>query len=708
MTTPLVRASDIASMADVSRAAVTQWRKRHKDFPSPKEGVESDSPLFDRAEVERWLTRTGRLRAGTIRDRDPEVIARRITDHLRGFIGMGQQEGINLAGAALVAEYLTRALAAGKTLEGPAEALAAADNRPPRRAPHTLAHLSDSELAEWLGFLGSASPEIAQALAPLTDLDRQVPEFGQKVPDFLTSLTEDIRPLDPENYLAVYDVLVRSDRHGGFGDPPALSRLLSDLAALERGTVLDPSVGPGFTLLTVGGNRDLTLVGVDFVVATHTTAVRRAMLANRVVDLRVGNSLGTDPAAGVLADAVITSPPWGIRDFGDDVDLLDPRWVFGRPSPRSEGIWIQHAIGHLSDSGRAFVVMPRTELTNSGPSEALRHELLRRGTVEAVISLPTDLWHPYARLATAIWVLTKPGQVVDRDRVLLINIPSKAVGETGGPFREAVEQYRKWRSGAEFSDTKNSMLVPVRDLLEPGVGLSPEAWLSRRDMPQPQEIVDQIRSIYLQVAQAPTPRIPDLPEFAAAPVVRREKLSALAGVDVHRGVRLTPTTKADAVSGVPALTGRTLSEYARTGILTPHLFVRPEELRGTPTPQPGDIVVTGIGRIPAHKIDFDGWAVTSPGFFIRIDPTLADPDYLVAAINAHARTQMEEGAEIPRILPSRTEIPVLSLPDQQRIGRALEDLHQASATLEQHLGHLRDLARLLEAAAGAGALTAPD
>ncbi|MHC5902418.1 N-6 DNA methylase [Streptomyces sp. S6] len=51
---PLVTGSEIARLAGVTRAAVSNWRRRYEDFPSPAGGGAS-SPLFDLAAVQTWL-----------------------------------------------------------------------------------------------------------------------------------------------------------------------------------------------------------------------------------------------------------------------------------------------------------------------------------------------------------------------------------------------------------------------------------------------------------------------------------------------------------------------------------------------------------------------------------------------------------------------------------------------------------------------------
>lgn len=56
-----VTAADIARLAGVGRAAVSNWRRRHPDFPQPVGGT-ATSPQFALHEVEAWLRAQGKLR----------------------------------------------------------------------------------------------------------------------------------------------------------------------------------------------------------------------------------------------------------------------------------------------------------------------------------------------------------------------------------------------------------------------------------------------------------------------------------------------------------------------------------------------------------------------------------------------------------------------------------------------------------------------
>ncbi|WP_030040958.1 N-6 DNA methylase [Streptomyces resistomycificus] len=63
-----VTAAGIARLAGVGRAAVSNWRRRHADFPKPVGGTET-SPSFALAEVEAWLRHQGKLAEVPLRER---------------------------------------------------------------------------------------------------------------------------------------------------------------------------------------------------------------------------------------------------------------------------------------------------------------------------------------------------------------------------------------------------------------------------------------------------------------------------------------------------------------------------------------------------------------------------------------------------------------------------------------------------------------
>ncbi|MEU4513821.1 N-6 DNA methylase [Nonomuraea wenchangensis] len=65
---PTVNAGDIARLAGVGRAAVSNWRRRHDDFPQPVGGT-ANQPLFSLPQIESWLRRYGKSYQVSLGDR---------------------------------------------------------------------------------------------------------------------------------------------------------------------------------------------------------------------------------------------------------------------------------------------------------------------------------------------------------------------------------------------------------------------------------------------------------------------------------------------------------------------------------------------------------------------------------------------------------------------------------------------------------------
>lgn len=84
-TDPLVTCAEIGRLAGVTRAAVTNWRRRHDDFPAPAGGA-ANSPLFRLTEVRAWLAKQ---RKGA--DLSDEV---KVWQSLRGAFGDNIVQGL--------------------------------------------------------------------------------------------------------------------------------------------------------------------------------------------------------------------------------------------------------------------------------------------------------------------------------------------------------------------------------------------------------------------------------------------------------------------------------------------------------------------------------------------------------------------------------------------------------------------------------------
>ncbi len=210
---------------------------------------------------------------------------------------------------------------------------------------------------------------------------------------------------------AVYEQLVatlgEAGHLGQYFTPRHIVDLMVALVDPRPGeAVYDPAAGTGGFLLRAGDGR----TGVRLHGRELNAVVRRLCVLNFLIHevdpagLSDGDSL---VAAGQVAgrfDVVLTNPP-----FGAAIAAHEELWDFPVPSAAAEAMFLQHVVASLAEGGRAAVVLPEGLLTNLGNDARVRRWLLREASVEAVVSLPSGVFHPYTAVRTGIVLLRKPG-----------------------------------------------------------------------------------------------------------------------------------------------------------------------------------------------------------------------------------------------------------------------------------------------------------
>ncbi|MBL3681997.1 hypothetical protein D3229_06565 [Leucobacter aridicollis] len=127
--------------------------------------------------------------------------------------------------------------------------------------------------------------------------------------------------------------------------PPALVRLMLDLAGDVTGTVYDPAAGTGALLLAAAArNPGVTLVGQEIDPVSHACAAINAELAGIEINLgRPGDTLSEPQHPALAADLVLANPPWK------------------RLTNRA---WVEHCLSALTADGRAVLLLPASVCTD--------------------------------------------------------------------------------------------------------------------------------------------------------------------------------------------------------------------------------------------------------------------------------------------------------------------------------------------------------
>lgn len=360
-TLSLLTPSDIAERTGVSRAAVSNWRKRYLNFPRPAEG--GTKPLFEEEEVRLWLEQHGYQ----YKEASPSTKFVWSMEALRGRIEPDR-----------IARVMVGVLRATK--------------QGARKLPEDTSAGLDAE-----------------ALAPVWDAAAAL-EHHQRGP-----------AADEILYRAGRN---RGYADVGFNAVSSrLTQLLS--AAPEPtpgGTIYDPACGVAVALVDIARRTTspTRLIGHEIDREMAEIAEHRADLYDLPLEIQLTDTLAGSPDTEIRADLIVAEPPYGLKVDYADKWLTDPRFEFGVP-PKSQAdlAWLQHCIYHLADGGRAYVVLPIGSTFRSGSEQRIRAELLRRDCVESMVGLPPGL-APNTSVKTALWVLRRPDEVTSSP-VLMID-----------------------------------------------------------------------------------------------------------------------------------------------------------------------------------------------------------------------------------------------------------------------------------------------
>ncbi|GAA2495932.1 N-6 DNA methylase [Streptomyces gobitricini] len=673
-----VTAAGIARLAGVGRAAVSNWRRRHADFPKPVGGTET-SPSFSLADVERWLRAQGKLAEVPPRER----VWQQIAGHPAGAV-----TALVHAGCALLLVH--------DRSSGWLEMTAVSDERMAELLPPALEEI----LTLRFGPERPVPTPNPTELAPSVPLLRAAAEFAAETGarqafEFLLG-----RHLDanPRQYTLT---------------PPGPASLMAELAG-PAGTVLDPACGTGALLRAVDKPTALYAQETDRDLAA-LTALRLALRSGAEVHARSGDSLRSDAFPRLTADAVLCHPPFNERNWGHEELAYDPRWEYGFPArTESELAWAQHALARLRPGGTAVLLMPPAAASRRS-GRRIRADLLRHGALRAVVALPAGAAPPYG-IPLHLWVLRKPVAGAPASPELLVVDTSEHTD--AGRDRldwpavhtavlDAWQPFDKHGTVAERPGAHRC--VPVIELLDDDVDLAPA-----RHLPPPaaaggaEELAgvrDRLTAVLRRTVELTPPpaRTAAHPESARLPGVTVGELARTGALELRAGGTGTAagagtghstaprTATGDAtgtgggaasapVPSVPVLTEQdVLTGRAPSGSLPEGTGEEPVLVRA------GDVVVPvlGGGSI-ARVVDeaTEGAALGRNLQLLRPDPAAIDPWFLAGFLRgtANNRQASSYASTATRLDVRRLHLPRLPLAEQRRYGetfRALAEFEEA-------------------------------
>ncbi|MEU2426331.1 N-6 DNA methylase [Streptomyces sp. NPDC007851] len=459
---PLLRRSQIAALAGVSRPTVTAWERQETDFPSARRSNGQD--YFRRSEIMEWLDRRpvpperlvagepagtsygGRARKGEQAGKPPAHAAKRrlgAGSSYRmptGAVDEPRPENRQIAndlmgslidrvrGAASVLDYLNL-LACLHYLRG------AAADRFDTLAARARTLNSLDEATQLLRDVGRAADEDMRDLGvhssmqeALGRLEPRTARDLRNVVDAMSRLTEDVFGLILDEYEQRAAL-----GSGEFFTPRPVVRLMTRLACSEFGpgepeSVYDPYARDGGFLIEAtaacaldedGLPREKTLrtYGETRRADTWRLATMNLLLhgVSPALELKRSPPWHDGPGRAPLEsfDIVLTNPPFNMSDPGRG-ERGEGQWAYGAPPLDNDNLaWVQHCLAKLREGGRAGIIMPN-KAGNSGhkAEQSIRRNLVERGVVDCVVALPAQLFTGTA-VPVSVWILRHPDNPCD-------------------------------------------------------------------------------------------------------------------------------------------------------------------------------------------------------------------------------------------------------------------------------------------------------
>lgn len=640
----LVAPSDIAVLAGVTRAAVSNWRKRRSDFPPAVAGTTSN-PLLDRAAVEEWLNHNGH----PVGQGSADMAAWSIMNKYRG----------QLSAESMVATAHPL-LCARKLFDGS-----------PRWAELITAENDGRLIDRIAGFV-----EVDSEQTPLLHMPDGQLQNLELLESFAGELLPVITGLKLSELADFSDrIIARASspegRNGGeYGEIGSTgSALLARCVAGVDGIVYDPACGVGETLIMIwqaANAGTVKLVGHDEDASAVLLARQRCFLHGVAASISEADLLKSDPDPELRADAVIAQLP--LSAIGDrEVATVDPRWaIAGPPPPKSpEFAWLQHAIGHLTPHGRGYILTYPTT-TFALRSAKMRRLLVHAGCIEAVIGLPAKTI-PFSFIPPVLWVVCRPGASRIPDSVLVID--ASGLSPSGElPIAE-------WLDSPSILDSTDAswITVPVSDVLA-----DDEASLSPRGLTESKVDKGDIAHRYAKARSdlAATSRAMTLIDLTAdgeslptSYVATIRQLERQGSVEIFRARGRKNPKAADRGDSEPSII---TTELVRDGILpvTAGQAISVDSVKDLT--QPGDVLVITTRALHAVVDETGGRSIQSGVTRLRVDQSQFNPRFIAACVTAGWNRRFEMGFYAPEANIRDIEIPIIPLADQEHVVRTVE------------------------------------
>ncbi len=200
---------------------------------------------------------------------------------------------------------------------------------------------------------------------------------------------------------------------------------------------------------------------------------------------------------------VLANPPF---TGSLDKDTTDPVLKRVTNTSKTELLFIAQFLRLLKIGGRAAVIVPDGVLFGSSKAHlSIRKELVDNQRLQAVISMPSGVFKPYAGVSTSILVFTKTDHAATEDVWFYdmqsdgFSLDDKRQPLDHSNLPDIIERWNHLEAEAERKRTEQSFLVPKDEIIANGYDLSinkyKEIVYEEEDLPSSAELMQEIATL---------------------------------------------------------------------------------------------------------------------------------------------------------------------------------------------------------------------
>ena len=207
---------------------------------------------------------------------------------------------------------------------------------------------------------------------------------------------------------------------------------------------------------------------------------------------------------------ILANPPFkGSLDY----DIVSADLLKVCKTKKTELLFLALFLRMLKVGGRCACIVPDGVLFGSSTAhKAIRKELVDGNRLEAVISMPSGVFKPYAGVSTAILIFTKTGHG-GTDKVWFydmkadgFSLDDKRSPVADNDIPDIIPRFRHLDAEADRQRTEQSFLVPRQEIVDNGYDLSINKYKKTEykpvAYPPTSEIMAQIRELEQEISAA--------------------------------------------------------------------------------------------------------------------------------------------------------------------------------------------------------------